>query len=340
MTTAKFYDILYIQSEGKQGHLHSLRSVSPHRYLRYISWISWKAATLYKLGRTPARPAAGGQGAARNFSVAAIQYLRPPLTPQDRSILFCSSLFYNRETNLCVPLLEKEKIIFFPFPVPLSCVAFAAGPSPPARLLPRPSHKQKMRARSCRREPAHHVYQTCSKKRRLPAQEIVRRCVRLTRSQHTFSHVFFEHQRPAFAALFPFSLFTKENNNQTQTQKVQIHRSVLTTFEPHDGRDALRASPDEIYVAIATRFVRDCVEDLAVLTTWVARIPKSCWPTKDQYPGVDKAIRISTGSRIHLQYPPKISTFSKIFLFAILDCIFLTQKFDFYQKTCYTIYTR
>nr|DAN04873.1 MAG TPA: hypothetical protein [Caudoviricetes sp.] len=41
MTTAKFYDILYIQSEEKQGYLHSLRSVSPHRYLRYISWISW-----------------------------------------------------------------------------------------------------------------------------------------------------------------------------------------------------------------------------------------------------------------------------------------------------------
>lgn len=38
LTTAKFYDILYIQSEEKQGYLHSLRSVSPHRYLRSISW--------------------------------------------------------------------------------------------------------------------------------------------------------------------------------------------------------------------------------------------------------------------------------------------------------------
>lgn len=108
--------IYYIQSEGKQGHLHSLHSASPHRYLRYISWVSWirrpqaaKVSTRRKLGARLAPT----KGAARNFSVAAIQYLRPPLTPQDRSILFCSSLFRNKP--LCSsPRKRKNNLLPFP----------------------------------------------------------------------------------------------------------------------------------------------------------------------------------------------------------------------------------
>lgn len=81
-------------------------------------------------------------------------------------------------------------------------------------------YKQKMRARSIRREPAHHVYQTCSKKRRLPAQEIVRRHARLTRSQHTLSRMFLNIDGPHLLFFF-LSLFRKgKTTNQTQTQKV------------------------------------------------------------------------------------------------------------------------
>lgn len=94
---------------------------------------------------------------------------------------------------------------------------------------------------------------------------------------------------------FSFLLFYKgkEKRKQKQIQQVRIHRSDSLRSSSRCTRLARRASSAEIYVAIATRFVRDCVEDLAVLTASMERILRCSWHIKDHYPGVNKASRIS-----------------------------------------------
>ena len=93
---------------------------------------------------------------------------------------------------------------------------------------------------------------------------------------------------------FSFLLFYKgkEKRKQKQIQQVRIHRSDSLRSSSRCTRLARRASSAEIYVAIATRFVRDCVEDLAVLTTSMERISRCSWHIKDHCPGVIKAARI------------------------------------------------
>ena len=94
---------------------------------------------------------------------------------------------------------------------------------------------------------------------------------------------------------FSFLLFYKgkEKRKQKQIQQVRIHRSDSLRSSSRCTRLARRASSAEIYVAIATRFVRDCVEDLAVLTASMERIPRCSWHIKDHYPGVNKASHVS-----------------------------------------------
>lgn len=95
LTTAKFYDILYIQSKGKQAHTYSLRSVSPHRYLRSISWnfggrrpprcrlsTSW----ISTLRRTTSRKSAHTEALTADLSPTTAR------TPQGRSIYISSLL--------------------------------------------------------------------------------------------------------------------------------------------------------------------------------------------------------------------------------------------------------
>ena len=94
---------------------------------------------------------------------------------------------------------------------------------------------------------------------------------------------------------FSFLLFYKgkEKRKQKQIQQVRIHRSDSLRSSSRCTRLARRASSAEIYVAIATRFVRDCVEDLAPLAASMERIPKCSWHIKDHYPGVNKASHVS-----------------------------------------------
>lgn len=116
---------------------------------------------------------------------------------------------------------------------------------------------------------------------------------------------------------FSFLLFYKgkEKRKQKQIQQVRIHRSDSLRSSSRCTRLARRASSAEIYVAIATRFVRDCVEDLAPLAASMERISKCSWHIKDHYPGVIKASR----------------TFS-YFCVSLFSQNFSPQKFDFSQK--------
>ena len=94
---------------------------------------------------------------------------------------------------------------------------------------------------------------------------------------------------------FSFLLFYKgkEKRKQKQIQQVRIHRSDSLRSSSRCTRLARRASSAEIYVAIATRFVRDCVEDLDSLAASMERIPRCSWHIKDHYLGVIKASHIS-----------------------------------------------
>lgn len=93
---------------------------------------------------------------------------------------------------------------------------------------------------------------------------------------------------------FSFLLFYKgkEKRKQKQIQQVRIHRSDSLRSSSRCTRLARRASSAEIYVAIATRFVRDCVEDLDSLAASMERISRCSWHIKDQCLGVSKANRV------------------------------------------------
>ena len=191
---------------------------------------------------------------------------------------------------------RKRKTSVFPFPRTAltrrsSCIALPASSSrvlPAAHLRPvhrpllRPSHKQKMRA--------HGIAPRTRKKCRLLAQENARRHAWLTRSCFGRKNLFIDGPHCPFSFLLFYK--GKEKRKQKQIQQVRIHRSDSLRSSSRCTRLARRASSAEIYVAIATRFVRDCVEDYAVLTASMERIPRCSWHIKDHYPGVNKASRI------------------------------------------------
>lgn len=178
----------------------------------------------------------------------------------------------------------------------------AAGPS---RRLLRPSHKQKMRARGIAPRTRSKSVDFSLKKNTHVG----------TPGFHALASAAIDgpHSLPLFF-LSPF-LQRKRKRKQKQIQQVRIHRSDSLRSSSRCTRLARRASSAEIYVAIATRFVRDCVEDLAPLTASMERIPRCSWHIKDHYPGVIKANRTS-------------SHFCVFFLQQNLS----PKKFDFSQK--------
>lgn len=186
--------------------------------------------------------------------------------------------------------------------VPLPRGPSAAGPSPTAHVaFCGPPINKKTRARSIAprtRSP---------KKRRLLAQENTRRHAWLTRSCFGRKNLFIDGPH----SLLPFFLSQrKRKRKQKQIQQVRIHRSDSLRSSSRCTRLARRASSAEIYVAIATRFVQDCVEDLDLLTASMERIPKCSWHIKDHCLGVIKASRIFLlllrFSFLHKIFPTKI----------------------------------
>lgn len=169
----------------------------------------------------------------------------------------------------------------------------------PSRRLLRPSHKQKKCGPAAlRREPAHQKSVDFSLKKTHVGTPGVHALASAVRTYSLTARV---HYYP-----FSFLLFYKgkEKRKQKQIQQVRIHRSDSLRSSSRCTRLARRASSAEIYVAIATRFVRDCVEDLDLLAASMERIPRCSWHIKDQYLGVIKANR--TSSHLCVFFPPKI----------------------------------
>lgn len=115
---------------------------------------------------------------------------------------------------------------------------------------------------------------------------------------------------------FSFLLFYKgkEKRKQKQIQQVRIHRSDSLRSSSRCTRLARRASSAEIYVAIATRFMQDCVEDLAPLAASMERISRCSWHIKDHCLGVNKANRTSSHFCVFFlpqNFPHKNLTFPK-----------------------------
>ena len=189
-------------------------------------------------------------------------------------------------TLLPLPHLEDKqtllqsfpKITLFPSFARLSCVAplvllcpqaLHALPTIHLRLVHRspstsflrPPHKQKKCGPAAlRREPAHQKSVDFSLKK---AHVGTPGLHALASAARTYSLTARIHYHP-----FSFLLFYKgkEKRKQKQIQQVRIHRSDSLRSSSRCTRLARRASSAEIYVAIATRFVRDCVEDLDLLT--------------------------------------------------------------------------
>ena len=160
----------------------------------------------------------------------------------------------------------------------------AAGPSPAAHVaFCGPPQTKKRGPAALRREPAQKSVDFSLKKTHVG-----------TPGLHALASAARTYSLTARIHYCPFSfLKEKEKRKQKQIQQVRIHRSDSLRSSSRCTRLARRASSAEIYVAIATRFVRDCVEDLAPLAASMERIPKCSWHIKDHYPGVIKASRIS-----------------------------------------------
>lgn len=193
-----------------------------------------KVSTRHKLGRTHARTTLRKSAHAQRPSRPIYPHeIMTTHTLQGRGIC----IFFCGENKTLFRLSPRKENTAAPFSLCCSCPRSparrsAAGPSSSARLLSRPPHKQKMRARSIRREPAHHVYRTCSKKRRLPAQENTRRHARLSRT------CFGRNRRPASTTtLFPFSFSTKEKKKENRSKFSRFKYIARTHFvRPHDVR--------------------------------------------------------------------------------------------------------
>ena len=218
----------------KQTSIRFSRSALPHRYLRSISWKSWirrpQAATSWvpPYVATRARvvfaavPIHQGRGSCALAAIATqkVKKVSPNLSPRKRKLPFFPSPRAAPSALLCPQALHVCR--------PRSiCGRSAVRPS---RYFLRPSHKQKMRARSI-------APRTRSKKHRLLAQENTRRHAWLTRS--CFGRVVFQHRRPAFTtALFPFSFFTKEKKKENRSKFSRFEYIARTHFvRPHDVRD-------------------------------------------------------------------------------------------------------
>lgn len=243
-------------------------------------------------------------------------FSRRRLYPRPRSLRPTStSTWRTKQTSFQSFPREKEKTSFSLFSRTFarhsSRVALPASSScvlPAAHL--RPSHKQKNAGpRHCAANPL----TTKSVDFSLKKTHIG------TPGLHALASAARTHSLTARVHYYPFSFLLfykgKEKRKQKQIQQVRIHRSDSLRSSSRCTRLARRASSAEIYVAIATRFVRDCVEDLAPLAASMERIPKCSWHIKDHCLGVNKASRISL-----------------YFCVSFFSQNLSPQKFDFSQK--------
>lgn len=315
MTTAKFYDILYIQSEGKQGHLHSLRSALPHRYLRCISWISWNGHRPQPSTSWVASPQSA------TFSRRCLYHKAAIAAP------LLLSLPRRQRKHLLILSPRKRKTSFFPFPAQpahtpflLCCSAYklfaraacgpsAAGPSPAPHVAFRgPPINKKCGPAAFAANPLTTFIERAQKSVDFP----LKKAHVGTHGFHAFASAAIDgpHSLPSFfLSLFP----QRKRKKKTEVNSAGSNTSLgLTSFVLTMYALARRASSAEIYVAIATRFVRDCVEDLDSLTASMERIPKCSWHIKDHYPGVSKASRSFPSTSAFLKiFPHKNLTFPK-----------------------------
>lgn len=303
----------------KQTSIRFSRSAPTHRYLRSISWISWN-------GHRP-QPSTSWVFPHRAAVCAHVVFAAVPI-PQGRgSCAPASASAWRTKQIFLQSLLEKKRNIYLPFPRTAltrrsSCVAPSALLCPlplsraairgrsaacPSRRLLRPSHKQKMRARSI-------APRTRSKKRRLLAQENTRRHAWLSRSCFGRKNLFIDGPH----SLLPFFLspfLQRKRKKKTEANSAGSNTSLgLTSFVLTMYAIGPAPSSAEIYVAIATRFVRDCVEDLGLLAASMERISRCSWHIKDHCLGVIKASRISFYPCISFLpqiFPQKNLTFPK-----------------------------
>ena len=213
----------------KQTSIHFSRSALPHRYLRSISWISWNGghrpqpSTSWVSTCAPPCAASCAPACDEVPHQAAALPLLPP----------------GGQANALRSFLKKKKTALFPFfaylyvSFLLRCSTrklFARRLRPSTACSCGPPINKKCGPAALRREPAHHVCQTCSKKCRLLAQESTRRHAWLTRS--CFGRVVFQQRRPAFTtALFPFSFFTRKRKKKTEANSAGSNTSLgLTSF--------------------------------------------------------------------------------------------------------------
>ena len=172
----------------------------------------------------------------------------PPIFPQNNPLPFSRTPLACRSSCVALPAALPT---IHPRPV---------HRLPPHRFCGLPTNKKKCGPAALRREPAHQKSVDFSLKK---AHVGTPGLHALASAARTYSLTARIHYHP-----FSFLLFYKgkEKRKQKQIQQVRIHRSDSLRSSSRCTRFARRASSAEIYVAIATRFVRDCVEDLDLLT--------------------------------------------------------------------------
>lgn len=288
----------------KQTFIRSSRSALSHRYLRYISWISWNG------GHRP--PQAGSQFHLVPQS-AHTSFSRRRLHPKAAIAATLSPPPLGEQANILRSFLqEKEKHPSSLFPR-ASCARRSSCVALPASSPHVPPIRGRSAARPSRRFCGLPINKKCGPAalRREPAQKSVDFSLKKTHVGTPGLHalasavLFFNNDGPH--SLLPFFLSPflqgKEKRKQKQIQQVRIHRSDSLRSSSRCTRLARRASSAEIYVAIATRFVQDCVEDLDLLAASMERISKCSWHIKDHYLGVNKASR--TSSYFCVSFPAK-----------------------------------
>ena len=280
----------------KQTSIRFSRSALPHRYLRYISWISWvhrpQPSTSWVF---PPRAATAHRFSRRCLyhKAAIVARLCLCFHPEDKQTP--SGLSSRKRKQLSFLFSHFSRVVppvsLCPRALFRTCrqrpICGRSIACRPRRLL-RPPHKQKNAG------PRHYAANPLIKK---SVDFSLKKTHVGTPGFHALASAARTYSLTARVHYYPFSFLLfykgKEKRKQKQIQQVRIHRSDSLRSSSRCTRLARRASSAEIYVAIATRFVQDCVEDLDLLAASMERIPKCSWHIKDQCLGVIKASRIS-----------------------------------------------
>lgn len=263
----------------KQASIHFSRSALPHRYLRYISWISWVHRPQPSTSWTPTQC----RNCARGIFGGAYT-----LRPQQRRPCLC---FHLEDKQTPSDLFSrKRKTSVFPFSRTAlacrsSCVAlprsFACRPRPiRGRSITSPSaaspQTKNAGPQHCAANPLTTFVKRAQKSVDFSLKKNTRRHAWLTRSCFGRKNLFIDGPH----SLLPFFLspfLQRKRKKKTEANSAGSNTSLgLTSFVLTMYAIGPRASSAEIYVAIATRFVRDCVEDLAPQAASMERIPRCC----------------------------------------------------------------